>query len=364
MKLGIGLLFAGALALSSLACAPAPTLTPAAVSVRISTAAPPQDEVALSRLRAVHGEGCGFGGLLGNRDGAMSRLRNQAAQIGADYVQIVHAVEPHVEGDCRKNEYVLDAIAYHRQGTATRAAGTGLSYDAVSDTLEKARAEDLRLKWVFRLIAGGGEAFQKHPDDTPELSLPADTKDTSNTFALGVVGFDAIRMVSLSGDSLYFGYGLTAGVSEMQALRCNERLSCAGGKCVCGGDEATRTAKGFAYGPTFGLMAKRGTFPFVGFWLPSFRVYHLLSSISSKDGDCPSVYGSCSGRTFSNIAATAMIEIDWPFHDMDWTHDKLITAGCGMGVGAMAVFGDLADRRYTHFMAAVRIAINADLLSK
>jgi hypothetical protein len=30
----------------------------------------------------------------------------------------------------------------------------------------------------------------------------------------------------------------------------------------------------------------------------------------------------------------------------------------------MAVFGDLADRRYTHFMVAVRVAINADLLTK
>src|SRR5262245_38489853 len=101
-------------------CASTPALSPVAARVRVSTAAPPLGMVPVGRLRAVHGDGCGFAGGLGNHDGAENRMQTLAAKIGADYVQVTSSSEPHVEGECRRNEYVLEGQAY-RSGSAASA---------------------------------------------------------------------------------------------------------------------------------------------------------------------------------------------------------------------------------------------------
>ncbi|HEX2876366.1 MAG TPA: hypothetical protein VHP33_34170 [Polyangiaceae bacterium] len=93
-------------------CAFGIPLVPGAERVDVQRAAPPAGATRVKELRAVHGSGCGFLGGLGNYDGALATLRNLAQEVGADYVQITATQEPYSDGQCRHNEYVLQAVAY------------------------------------------------------------------------------------------------------------------------------------------------------------------------------------------------------------------------------------------------------------
>lgn len=343
-------------------CAGTPALSPAAAAVRISTQAPPANEQPITSLRAVHGEGCGFGGLLGNRDGAVNRMQTLAAEAGADYVQIVGKIEPHVEGDCRRNEYVLDGLAFRsRISSSPDPTPKPPSRKVHSDSLQKARAEDLRLRWVVRLMVLGGEAIRQHDND-PKLVLPPEAPNVSNNFTMGVGGADLLRTTALIGDTLYLGYGVSAGAAYTGTNQCSEPLVCNDTKCVCDGTMAKWTGQGVAYGPELGLMLKRGAFPFLTFWLPTLRAYHVITFSSPKDEACRAAHGSCGELSARNLFVSAMLELDWPFHDLSWTGSKLFTGGCGLGFGALALFGDLADQQNTRWMYGARIGANFDWL--
>jgi hypothetical protein len=95
-----------------LGCAFGIPLVPGAERVDVQRTAPPAGATRLKELRAVHGSGCGFLGGLGNYDGALATLRNLAQEAGADFVQITGTQEPYSDGQCRHNEYVLQAVAY------------------------------------------------------------------------------------------------------------------------------------------------------------------------------------------------------------------------------------------------------------
>jgi len=61
---------------------------------------------------AVDGSGCGFLGLLGNKEDAIYALKQKAFKAGANYVHITKTKEPYSDGKCRHNEYIIEGNAY------------------------------------------------------------------------------------------------------------------------------------------------------------------------------------------------------------------------------------------------------------
>lgn len=93
-------------------CAGSVPVVAGAEKIKVVRVAPIGGGERLKELRVVHGSGCGLLGPLGNEQGALTLLRNQAHDAGADYVQITRVVEPYSDGECRHNEYIVEAIAY------------------------------------------------------------------------------------------------------------------------------------------------------------------------------------------------------------------------------------------------------------
>lgn len=118
-------------------CAFGIPLVPGADRVEVQRTAPPAGAKRVKELRAVHGSGCGFLGGLGNYEGALATLRNLAQEAGADYVQITGTQEPYSDGQCRHNEYVLQAVAYR---TAPEKAAGGATNAGEPDKAPKAEA--------------------------------------------------------------------------------------------------------------------------------------------------------------------------------------------------------------------------------
>jgi hypothetical protein len=97
--------------------APVPPLSPAAEGVEVGERDAPSGASNLGPVEATHGEGCGIHGTQGTYESAVAVLRNEAAARGGDYVHIVKAVEPHVEGGCYDNRFIVRGILFR-----TRAA--------------------------------------------------------------------------------------------------------------------------------------------------------------------------------------------------------------------------------------------------
>ena len=101
-----------AIASLAFACASPPEVGPVAAGVLLSKEPPAAGLTQLGFVAGVHGFGCGFAGLRGNEAGAMADLRNKAAAMGANYVQIREFVAPYSDGSCLHNEYRIEGTAY------------------------------------------------------------------------------------------------------------------------------------------------------------------------------------------------------------------------------------------------------------
>jgi hypothetical protein len=67
-------------------------------------------------VSATHGDGCGAFGTRGTYEGAYTLLKNEAARLGADFVQILTLTEPyHRNPNCFDNRFVIRGIAYRRR---------------------------------------------------------------------------------------------------------------------------------------------------------------------------------------------------------------------------------------------------------
>ncbi len=84
----VTILLAGGCSAAQIAVAPDAT--------RVRTGSRPPDGAydQLGAITATHGGGCGLYGTRSNLEGAYTILRNKAAQLGADYVQILAVTEP------------------------------------------------------------------------------------------------------------------------------------------------------------------------------------------------------------------------------------------------------------------------------
>lgn len=94
------------------ACAPTIQLTTTAHGVIVAHQPPPANSQNLGLVIAAHGNGCGFNCLRGTEEGALALLKNKAADMGADYVQIEKMVAPHRGRGCLHNEYRIEGTSY------------------------------------------------------------------------------------------------------------------------------------------------------------------------------------------------------------------------------------------------------------
>ncbi|TNF25079.1 MAG: hypothetical protein EP329_23740 [Deltaproteobacteria bacterium] len=115
---GMGVALAAALLTACFATAGATELSEAAREVRTGEAEPGPEYVELERVTGRHGAGCGRMGKGGIYESARNALRNAAAALGADYVQIDVDTPPHYTPSCFVNVYELSGIAFRRSGDA------------------------------------------------------------------------------------------------------------------------------------------------------------------------------------------------------------------------------------------------------
>ncbi len=94
------------------ACAATPKAAVGAADVLVRDGRPDRSARRIDTLRVVHGHGCGFLGALGDEEGALGLLRNEAVKIGADYVEITGRKAPYSDGQCRHNEFIITGVAY------------------------------------------------------------------------------------------------------------------------------------------------------------------------------------------------------------------------------------------------------------
>lgn len=91
-------------------------LTPAGSKVIISQADPGPQFISIGAISVEHGHGCGGYGKIGTLEGAYNSMKNKAAEMGADYVQIIHSEPPHnAHIFCYDDRYQLDGMAYKKK---------------------------------------------------------------------------------------------------------------------------------------------------------------------------------------------------------------------------------------------------------
>lgn len=89
-------------------------MRPASLNVQVGTNPPGEGFTQLEPITAKDGGGCGLFGSQGNFQGAMTILRNKAAEIGAVYVQILSQQGEHMAGICLDRGYVINGFAYKK----------------------------------------------------------------------------------------------------------------------------------------------------------------------------------------------------------------------------------------------------------
>lgn len=77
-------------------CAQQQVLQPGAECIRIIKGDAPHDATYVGEVSGQHGTGCGLFGYKGTYAGAVVDLRNKAAAMGADYVQIMGQDTPNL----------------------------------------------------------------------------------------------------------------------------------------------------------------------------------------------------------------------------------------------------------------------------
>ncbi len=91
---------------------PPERLTPEGAAVRVGTAAP-RGARDVGLVEGADGSrGCGALRPEGTLEQAYIRLKNQAAALGADYVQVLTIIRPHFDGQCVTREYRVSGMAY------------------------------------------------------------------------------------------------------------------------------------------------------------------------------------------------------------------------------------------------------------
>lgn len=113
------IVLSGAAAFLFLGCAatrPPLTLSEQGSKVEVGKHDPSPNMEEIGPVSATHGDGCGGFGTRGTYEGAYTLLKNEAARMGADYVQILTLSEPYLRNpNCFDNRFVIRGIAYRQR---------------------------------------------------------------------------------------------------------------------------------------------------------------------------------------------------------------------------------------------------------
>jgi hypothetical protein len=97
------------------ATVPPPTLAQGAEQVRTGKGDPDQGMEEIGPIEVWDGKRCGHMGKRGSFKHVMIRLKNKAAEMEADYVQIFTITEPHaVTSTCFDDRFVIRGVAFRR----------------------------------------------------------------------------------------------------------------------------------------------------------------------------------------------------------------------------------------------------------
>ena len=121
-KYTLFILVMAALAMGCVAKASVPKMSPRAQVVRTGKGDPGPGMHEVGPVEASNGSGCGGFGTEGSYEGALAELKNRAAALGADYVQIFTMEGPYLSGKCRENAFVIRGMAFRSQAAATPSA--------------------------------------------------------------------------------------------------------------------------------------------------------------------------------------------------------------------------------------------------
>src|SRR5262245_15857806 len=89
------------------------SLNPGAEAIRVGRNDPEPGMREIGLIVAEHGYGCGTEGFEGTYEGALIDLKNKAAQLKADYVQIFTVTEPHFATNrCYANTFRIRATVF------------------------------------------------------------------------------------------------------------------------------------------------------------------------------------------------------------------------------------------------------------
>jgi hypothetical protein len=87
---------------------------PGAEKVTIGKGDPADNYADIGPVSGAHGKGCGGFGTTGTYEGAIRNLKDNAARMGADYVQIFTINQPHLSGNCFDNLYSISGTAFKK----------------------------------------------------------------------------------------------------------------------------------------------------------------------------------------------------------------------------------------------------------
>jgi hypothetical protein len=104
-----------------------PQLTTAGQAVATGKSDPAPGTRDLGPIEASNGSGCGAFGTKGTFEGAMIDLKNRAATLGANYVQIFTLTEPHHGGGCYVDAFVIRGLAFRVPNAANAPGGVAIA---------------------------------------------------------------------------------------------------------------------------------------------------------------------------------------------------------------------------------------------
>ncbi len=117
--------------------APAVKLQDSGRAVKVGKSDPTDNYSELGPITAIDGSGCGGFGYRGTYDRAVVVLKNKAAALGGDYVQIFTLTEPHFRPGCFDNVYKIN-------GTLFKKTSESPSPVPIVETKKRSLAEKLR----------------------------------------------------------------------------------------------------------------------------------------------------------------------------------------------------------------------------
>ncbi len=89
-----------------------PTVARGSEAIDVRESDPPPGSKSLGPIESANGRGCGLYGAKGSYDGALAALRNEAEERGGDFVRVTRVTEPHVEGGCYEERFVIRGMLF------------------------------------------------------------------------------------------------------------------------------------------------------------------------------------------------------------------------------------------------------------